>query len=74
MHINSKYISNLFKKLSVNNADLTGKVALVVGGDRGIGFYTALNLAKMGCKIIIAADNESWSERAVESIRAEVNN
>jgi hypothetical protein len=35
--------------------DLTGKVAIITGGNTGIGKETAIGLAQKGCEVIIAA-------------------
>merc|ERR1712151_545732 len=35
--------------------DLTGRVAIITGGTRGIGRCCALKLASLGCHVVIAA-------------------
>eukprot|EP00467_Chlorarachnion_reptans_P002595 CAMPEP_0114505666 /NCGR_PEP_ID=MMETSP0109-20121206/10981_1 /TAXON_ID=29199 /ORGANISM="Chlorarachnion reptans, Strain CCCM449" /LENGTH=305 /DNA_ID=CAMNT_0001684133 /DNA_START=140 /DNA_END=1057 /DNA_ORIENTATION=- len=42
-------------KSSLPNPDLKGKVAIITGASRGIGRVCALELAKRGCGIVIAA-------------------
>lgn len=50
--------------------DLNGKVALVTGGNGGIGLGMALGLAKAGATIVVAARNSEKSAAAVEALRA----
>ena len=40
------------------NLDLSGKVALVAGSSQGIGKEAAIELSKMGAKIVLLARNE----------------
>ena len=49
--------------------DLSGKVALITGGNGGIGLGMARGLAKAGSNIVIAARNQSKSEIAAEELR-----
>jgi citronellol/citronellal dehydrogenase len=45
-----------------DEADLSGKVAIVTGASRGIGKRTALKLARRGVKIVVAARSVSATE------------
>jgi 2-deoxy-D-gluconate 3-dehydrogenase len=49
--------------------DLTGKVAIVTGGNGGIGLGLAHGLAKAGATIVVAARDAEKSQSAVEKIR-----
>ena len=48
--------------------DLTGKVAIVTGGNGGIGLGMACALATAGADIVVAARNMSKTEKAVERL------
>ena len=50
--------------------DLAGRVAIVTGGNGGIGFGMAEGLAAAGAAIVIAARNREKSERAVAALTA----
>ncbi len=50
--------------------DLTGKVAIVVGGAGGIGRALALGIAECGADVIIASRQLGHLERVAEEIRA----
>ena len=45
-------------KLSVPEVDLSGKVAIVTGGNAGIGYELVKGLAEMGAHTIMAARSE----------------
>ena len=45
-------------KLSVPEVDLCGKVAIVTGGNTGIGYEVVKGLAEMGAHTIMAARSE----------------
>ena len=54
-----------------NPFDLSGKVAVVTGGNGGIGLGMALGLARAGASIAIVARDAKKSERAADQIRAD---
>jgi 2-deoxy-D-gluconate 3-dehydrogenase len=49
--------------------DLTGRVAIITGGNRGIGLGIAVGLAQAGAKVMIAARDAALSETAVAHLR-----
>ena len=49
-----------------------GRLALVTGANSGIGWHTALELARAGCEVILTARSESKSQDAVERIRRQL--
>jgi NAD(P)-dependent dehydrogenase (short-subunit alcohol dehydrogenase family) len=51
-----------------NIPDLTGKVAIVTGANRGIGYATARALARKGATLIIACRSEDKGEAALRQI------
>jgi len=47
----------------------TGKNVLIVGGSRGVGFGTAMNLAESGANIWIAGRNEKTGQNAINQLK-----
>tara|TARA_Y100000996_G_scaffold377443_1_gene329496 strand:- start:3847 stop:4629 length:783 start_codon:yes stop_codon:yes gene_type:complete len=54
--------------MSTTLFDLSGKTALITGGNGGIGYGIAKGLADSGANIIIAARNKSKTDKAVNSL------
>jgi 2-deoxy-D-gluconate 3-dehydrogenase len=53
----------------MNLFDLSGRVALVTGGNGGIGFAMARGMATAGARIVIAARNADKNKQAVLALR-----
>ena len=56
--------------MTQNQFDLSGKVAVVTGGNGGLGLGIALGLAGAGANIVIAARSVEKTAQALEDIRA----
>jgi NAD(P)-dependent dehydrogenase (short-subunit alcohol dehydrogenase family) len=54
--------------------ELAGKVAIVTGGNTGLGFETCRRLATRGAKVYLAARSEEKGAKAVETIKVETGN
>jgi NAD(P)-dependent dehydrogenase (short-subunit alcohol dehydrogenase family) len=54
-----------------NIPDLTGKITIVTGANRGIGYATARALARKGARVILACRNKDKGEAAVRQIAQE---
>ena len=54
-----------------SNSELSGKVALVTGGTRGIGLAVARRLARAGAQVVICGTNDERLAQAVTSLQAD---
>lgn len=50
--------------------NLTGKIAIVTGGTRGIGLCTAIGLVSAGADVIIIGSNSKNGDNAVSLIKS----
>lgn len=58
----AKHVRDLF--------DLTGKVAIITGGSRGLGLEMAEALGEAGAKLMLCARRDNWMQPALEELRA----
>ena len=54
----------------MNMFDLTGKVAVITGGNGGIGLGMAEGIASLGADIVISGRNEGKAVAALTALRA----
>jgi NAD(P)-dependent dehydrogenase (short-subunit alcohol dehydrogenase family) len=48
--------------------DLRGRIAIVTGGNTGIGRETVIGLIENGCEVVIAARDQVKSQKVIEDI------
>ncbi|RNA10369.1 retinol dehydrogenase 13-like [Brachionus plicatilis] len=58
----------------IKNIRLNEKVAIITGANTGIGYETALDLAKRGATVILACRNMNESQKAAEKIKRQSGN
>ena len=51
--------------------DLTGKVAIITGGNGGLGLGIAKGLASVGAKVAVVGRNQDKIDNAVEQLQAD---
>jgi NAD(P)-dependent dehydrogenase (short-subunit alcohol dehydrogenase family) len=61
--------NNLHRWTRENIPDQTGRVAIVTGGNTGLGYATALALVGAGAEVVIAARNSAKAAEAIKRIR-----
>ncbi|KAA1106640.1 hypothetical protein PGT21_036764 [Puccinia graminis f. sp. tritici] len=49
--------------------ELKGRIAIVTGGNTGIGFFVCLELARRGAKVYLASRSESRAKAAIQKIK-----
>ena len=49
--------------------DMSGKTVLITGANAGIGYHTALHLAKNGAKVYLCSRSIQKGEQAIKSIK-----
>lgn len=52
--------------------DLTGRVAIVTGGNTGLGYISCRELLKKGCKVYMASRSEDRAREAIARLHQEV--
>jgi NAD(P)-dependent dehydrogenase (short-subunit alcohol dehydrogenase family) len=52
--------------------DLSGKVAIVTGANIGLGYHTALELARKGATVVMACRNQQKAQAALADLQREV--
>jgi len=58
-----------FDKSCTSDTDVKGRIAVITGGNSGVGFETAVSLATRGANVVIVCRNEERAKVAVEEIR-----
>ncbi len=52
-----------------NLFDISGRVAIVTGGSKGIGLQMALDLAEAGAEVVIASRHLNEAQAAVDQVK-----
>ena len=52
----------------LRDRDLTGRTALLTGGNSGLGYETMKALAAAGCEVLFTSRNQAAGEAAAQSI------
>jgi NAD(P)-dependent dehydrogenase (short-subunit alcohol dehydrogenase family) len=62
----------MIKWTAADIPDQTGKTAVVTGANSGIGFHTALELARAGARVVVGVRDEVKGQDALRKLQADV--
>ena len=64
------YFYSSFIQIIYMNLDLTNKTAIVCGSTQGLGYASAVELALLGCQVVLMARNEDKLKEALKTLDA----
>ena len=71
----SRYLKHVFMTWTVNDiSDLTDKNVIITGANSGIGYATALELARKNATVILACRNPTKADNAIKTLKEQFPN
>ncbi|KAK0389599.1 hypothetical protein NLU13_3174 [Sarocladium strictum] len=67
-HFLKRHLFHTPPAITIADADLTGKTAIITGGNSGLGLETARHLLDLGGRVILAVRDEAKGQAAVDNL------